>query len=61
MPMKCSQVDERIDDYRNGQLDEADKAALDEHLGSCTRCRHLLVELDNLDARLAKVASGTAG
>jgi hypothetical protein len=61
--MNCSKVQERLDDYIDGELDMLAHTAVREHLGGCSGCRVRLVELHDLVARLVDlpVPSPAAG
>ena len=37
--MSCTHISEKLDDYMDGALDEAEIASLDEHIESCDSCR----------------------
>jgi anti-sigma factor RsiW len=37
--MKCQQMDERLDDYVDGNLDEAAAREVEQHLAACAACR----------------------
>ena len=37
--MSCTHINEKLDDYMDGTLDEAEVAMLDEHIDSCDACR----------------------
>jgi len=38
--MSCTYINEKLDDYIDGTLDEAEKSMLDEHVDSCDSCRN---------------------
>jgi len=50
--MKCSSVREKLFDYIDGALKGSDLQAVEDHLKSCSECRHELEKVQQLDARL---------
>lgn len=56
------EAEELLPWYANGQLDEADRAKVDEHLSSCAHCRHQLALerrlIDEFRAMTLEVESG---
>lgn len=51
--MTCGEYQERFSDYLSGELDDAEKKALDEHVGECRTC---LFEFEQMKAVWAKLA-----
>jgi len=47
----CMNMEERLNDYLDGLLDEADRQAVDRHLGDCSGCRETLDALRSLHDR----------
>ncbi len=37
--MSCTHINEKLDDYMDGALDDSEIASLDAHIGSCDSCR----------------------
>lgn len=50
--MKCSSVREKLFDYIDGALKGSDLRGLEDHLKSCSECRHELEKIQQLDAHL---------
>lgn len=50
--MKCSNVRKKLFDYMDGALKGSDLREFEEHLKSCSECRHELEKVQQLDARL---------
>lgn len=46
--MRCARVDSILLDYLEETLDDATRAAVDEHVASCVRCTSLLRDLDSI-------------
>ena len=40
----CSDVEELLDDYLEGELDDTLKLRVDNHLGDCSRCSDLMFD-----------------
>ena len=40
--MSCTHINEKLDDYMDGALDNAEVALLDEHIASCDPCRQTI-------------------
>ncbi len=40
--MSCTHINEKLDDYMDGALDDATTALLDEHIESCDSCRETI-------------------
>ncbi len=38
--MSCTHINEKLDDYMDGTLDDGEVVMLDEHIDSCDVCRH---------------------
>lgn len=55
--MNCAEV--RLDEYLDGELEEADRAGVDAHLSSCEACRLELERSRKLEVVLKKVSPGT--
>ena len=47
----CREMEERLNDYLDGLLDEADRQAVDRHVGDCPGCRETLDGLRALHER----------
>ena len=56
--MNCAEL--RLDEYLDGELAGADRAAVEEHLASCAACRSELERSKKLEAVLRSVPSGDA-
>jgi len=56
--MSCADI--RLDEYLDGELAEADRAAVEGHLASCAACRAELDRSKKLEAVLRSVPSGAA-
>jgi hypothetical protein len=56
--MNCADV--RLDEFLDGELGEADRAAVEGHLASCAGCRAELDRSRKLDAVLRSVPAGAA-
>lgn len=56
--MSCADL--RLDEYLDGELAEADRAAVEGHLASCAACRAELDRSKKLEAVLRSVPSGAA-
>jgi hypothetical protein len=54
--MTCE--DARLDEYMDGELDAAARAAVDGHLAACAACRAELERLGKLEALLKRVPAG---
>ncbi|MGI9952060.1 zf-HC2 domain-containing protein [Moorellaceae bacterium AZ2] len=50
--MKCRQAKKILSPYIDGELSEAERAALEEHLGSCEACRSEVEALKNISEDL---------
>ena len=46
--MSCKQTNEKLDDYMDGTLDEAEIVAFDQHVASCNACRATVDAEQNL-------------
>lgn len=57
--MDCKRVDEMLADYLGGELPAADRTAVDEHLGDCTRCAEEVRSLESTVNALAGLEAGT--
>jgi len=55
--MNCAEV--RLDEYLDGELEEADRAGVEAHLASCGACRLELERSRKLEVVLKKVTPGT--
>lgn len=53
MTMTCAELDERLADYLTDALSASERAAVERHLGSCTRCAGVLASLDAPPAQAA--------
>jgi hypothetical protein len=56
--MSCTEL--RLDEYLDGELSAADRAAVEGHLASCTACRAELERSRKLEAVLRSVTTGAA-
>jgi len=56
--MNCAEL--RLDEYLDGELAEADRAAVDAHLSGCDACRAELERSRKLEAVLKSVQTGSA-
>lgn len=56
--MNCAEL--RLDEYLDGELAEADRAAVDAHLSGCESCRLELERSRKLEAVLRSVKTGSA-
>jgi anti-sigma factor RsiW len=52
----CDRAEELFFDYREGQLGERDRRALETHLAACSRCRALLEAVDSVVVALRPAA-----
>ena len=52
--MTCQEIDQSLALYAYGELSEAERAGVDEHLASCERCRQAMAELRSLETLLAE-------
>jgi outer membrane lipoprotein-sorting protein len=59
--MNCAECKELLVAYLEGLLAGAEKQAVEEHLHACETCRTELQELQNLQQRLARNGSASAG
>lgn len=50
--MHCEHLDNRLDDYVDGELPPAERAAVDEHVADCASCRRILEREQALRAAL---------
>ena len=46
--MSCTHINEKLDDYMDGALDDAEIARLDDHIESCDSCRQTLTSEQRL-------------
>jgi hypothetical protein len=56
--MNCAEL--RLDEYLDGELSEADRAAVEKHLASCAACQAELERSRKLEAVLRSVTTGAA-
>ena len=56
--MNCAEL--RLDEYLDGELDEADRAVVERHLDSCAACRAELERSRKLEGVLRSVSVGAA-
>jgi len=52
--MTCQEIDQSLALYAYGELSEAERTSVEEHLVSCERCRHTMAELRGLENLLAE-------
>jgi anti-sigma-K factor RskA len=57
---ECVEIHVDLGDYLLGRLDEEGRAFVEEHLGSCERCRAAAAELEATAALLARAAAPVA-
>lgn len=50
--MTCEQLNEKLDDFVDGNLEQAERAALDEHVAACADCQRLIDEARRLQVLL---------
>lgn len=55
-PTDHSKWDDSLQDWLDGELNEADRAAFEAHLGRCELCQRQLGELEELDSALLEAA-----
>jgi len=53
--MNCRECEPMLTPYVDGELSEADRGRVEEHLSACPRCRERLAELKALQEELAMV------
>jgi len=46
--MSCTHINEKLDDYLDGDLDDATTALLDEHIAACDSCRQTINDAQSL-------------
>jgi anti-sigma factor RsiW len=51
--MTCEAFDAALPDYLEGTLDDARRAAVEQHLGECVRCASLLRDIENISKEAA--------
>lgn len=49
MKKECRRIEELLERFLDGELDEAQSASVAEHLGECAECQHKLAELQAID------------
>jgi anti-sigma factor RsiW len=52
--MSCQEIENKILDYRENQLQPAERRAVEGHLAGCARCRAFDQDLQELDAALSR-------
>lgn len=52
--MTCQEIDQSLALYAYGELPEAERTSVEEHLSSCEHCRRTMAELGGLQALLAE-------
>ena len=50
--MSCTRINDKLDDYMDGTLDESEAAMLGEHVDSCLNCREIVEDEQGLRALL---------
>ena len=58
--MTCHELDERLDDFVDGRLGEAESAEVQAHLATCAECRERAQQLRQLLAHAASLPRGIA-
>lgn len=53
--MTCEEIQARLSDFVDGEIQEADRLAVEEHVGTCLTCRRELLQIRELLARVEEL------